>query len=328
VGRQDLNKTMATMSYDTLKMEFKGKMISIYKQADNLSGGSLTIVGDAFRGFIEANAAESAASIAYYALFSLFPLLIFLISFASSVLENEEVQQRILDLIEQFLPTAQQLIKVNIQQALNIRGTVQIVSTIGLLWAASGVFNALGHSINRAWHTAPQRNFLFGRLVALAMVAALTGLMIVWIVFTTAFSLLPLFKIPLFGDIVIYEGYAWGILSRFIPWFVIFVLFINVYRWLPNTKVRWREALVGAGVAALGWELTNGAFRWYLSSGFASYQLVYGSLGALIALMLWIYLGSLIVLFGAHLSASVALHTRIKKKRGGSPSGKNKKRTR
>ena len=319
---------MATMSYDALKIEFKGKVKTIYKQADTLTGGSLTIIGEAIRGFAETNGAESAASIAYYAMFSLFPLLIFLISFASSVLENEDVQQRILNLIEEFLPAAQQLIKANIEQALNVRGTVQIVSTIGLLWAASGVFNALAHSINRAWHTAPQRNFLFGRLVALAMVAALTGLMIVWIVFTTAFSLLPLFEIPLFGGIVIYDTFAWRILSWFIPWFVIFVLFVNIYRWLPNTKVRWREALVGAGVAALGWELANGAFRWYLSSGFATYQLVYGSLGTLIALMLWIYLGSLIVLFGAHLSASVALHRRIKKKRGSSISRKNKKGTR
>ena len=68
----------------------------------------------------------------------------------------------------------------------------------------------------------------------------------------------------------------------------------------------------GAAVAAVGWELANGAFKWYLTSGLARYQLVYGSLGALIALMLWIYISSIIVLFGAHLSATIAMHTRLK----------------
>jgi membrane protein len=303
------------IDYSAFAKRLKGEARSRYKKADKLSGGALTIVVDTFNSFVEAKAAESAASIAYYALFSLFPLLIFFISFASSILENEQIQQQILDTIGQFLPTAQGLVKANIEQALNVRGTVQIVSTVGLLWAASGVFNALGHSINQAWHTAPRRNFLHGRLVAVAMVFALTGLLVIWLFFSTAFSLLPLFEIPLFGGINVYDTYLWSIFSRFIPWFVIFIMFVNVYRWLPNTKVTWREALVGAAIGALGWELINGAFKFYLASGLASYQLVYGSLGALIALMLWIYLSSIIVLLGAHLSATIAAHTRLKQKK-------------
>lgn len=294
-----------------LAMEFKVKVKSMYQQVDRLCGGALSITVDTIKNFSDAHAAESAASIAYYALFSLFPLLIFLIGFVSSVLENESVQQTVLDAVEQFLPAAQQLVKANIEQALNIRGTVQIVGTIGLLWAASGVFNALGHSINRAWHTAEARNFLSGRLVALAMVASLAGLLILWIFVTTVFNLFPRFEIPLFGGARIYDTYAWHITARLVPWFVIFLMFLNLYRWIPNTKVRWREAIGGAALAAVGWELANSAFRWYLTSGFATYHLVYGSLGALVALLLWIYLSSMIVLFGAHLSATIAMHTRI-----------------
>ncbi len=303
------------ISYSSLKIKFKSKGKAIYQQADSRCGGSLTIIVKTIEGFIETRAMESAASMAYYALFSAFPLLIFLVGFVSSVLKDEPVQQLALDAVQQYLPIALDLVKGNIEHAVSISGTVQIIGTIGLLWAATGVFTALTHSIDRAWHTARERNFVFGRLVALAMVASLTGLLIVWVLFTTAFNLLPWFEIPIFGDIIVYQTYAWGIASQTIPWFVIFVLFVNVYRWVPNTKVRWREAMVGAAVAAVGWELTNSAFSWYLSSAWARYQLIYGSLGTVVALMLWVYVINAIMLFGVHLSATIAMQTRLKNRK-------------
>ena len=66
----------------------------------------------------------------------------------------------------------------------------------------------------------------------------------------------------------------------------------------------------GAVVGAIGWELAQRGFSWYLTSGFASYRLVYGSLGAVIAFMIWLYVTALVVLYGAHLSAAVAFHRR------------------
>ena len=299
------------MNDSILKVEHKLNARLFFRQAIKLGQTIFKILVDTVRSFLSANAAGAAASIAYYTLFSFFPLLILLIGFASSVLEDEPVQQLVLDAVAQTLPTAQDLVKGNIERALSVGGTVQIAGSIGLLWSATGVFTVLAQSINRAWHTAPARNFLFGRLVALAMVVSLTALLILWVISTTVFGLLPRFEIPIFGGIVIYNTYAWRILSRLIPYFFIFILFLNLYRWIPNTKVRWREALWGAGVSALGWELANSAFALYLGNSLARYQLIYGSLGALIALMLWIYLSSTIVLFGAHLSATVAAHTRL-----------------
>jgi membrane protein len=143
------------------------------------------------------------------------------------------------------------------------------------------------------------------------MIASLTGLLILWIISTTILSLLPWFEVPLLGDIRIYDTYLWSILSNIIPWFLIFLTFLSLYRWVPNTKVYWWEAAWGAAVAALGWELVNRGFSWYLTSGLARYQLVYGSLGAVIALLLWLYLSALIVLYGAHLSAAIAQRTRV-----------------
>ena len=299
-------------TYSTFKLKFKTTFQTIYQQVDSLCGGTLTIIVKTIEGFIEARAMESAASMAYYALFSFFPLLIFVVGSASSLLKDEPVQQLVLDAVEKYLPIALDLVKGNIEHAVNASSAVQIVGTIGLLWAATGVFTALTHSIDRAWHTASERNFVFGRLVALAMVASLTGLLIVWILFTTVFNLLPWFEIPIFGGLVVYQTYAWSIASQTVPGFAIFLMFVNLYRWVPNTKVRWREAAAGAVIASLGWEIANTTLSWYLTGAWARYQLIYGSLGTAVALLLWVYVSSAIVLFGAHLSANIALQTRLK----------------
>ncbi len=78
---------------------------------------------------------------------------------------------------------------------------------------------------------------------------------------------------------------------------------------MPNTEVKRRAAFWGALVAALAWEVAANGLAWYLKSGLVQYELVYGSLGAVVALMFWIYLSSWITLFGAHLSAAIAQHT-------------------
>jgi membrane protein len=82
-------------------------------------------------------------------------------------------------------------------------------------------------------------------------------------------------------------------------------MFLSLYRWVPNTKVGWSGPLVGAFLAAFAWEVAASVFAWYLGSGLVQYELIYGSLGTVVALMLWIYIGSLITLFGAHLGAAV-----------------------
>ncbi len=292
-----------------LKLALKTRSKNLYQVVDLKCLGIPTILVKTVEGFVETRAMESAASMAYYALFSFFPLIIFVVGAVSSVLEDEPVQQMVLDIVGLYLPVALNFVQENIKHAVDTSGTVQLAGTIGLLWAATGVFTALAHSIDRAWHTAPERNFVWGRLVALAMVASLTGLLIVWVLFKTVFSLLPLFEI---GDIKVYETNTWLISANILPWFAIFVLFVNIYRWVPNTKVRWREAIIGAICAALAWEFANAAFSWYLSSAWGRYQLIYGSLGALVGFMLWIYVGNAIILFGAHLCANIAWHTRSK----------------
>ena len=280
-----------------------------YAWADQRSGGALSILRCAVQRFGEMRAAEAAASVAYWAFFSLFPLLLFLVAIGSFVLASEQVYGQVVNFAGQIFPGSQDLIQQNIQQVLTLRGPVGLIGLVGLLWSASEAFDALSRHINRAWSTARPRAAWQYRLLGLGMIGALAGLLVLSLLSTAVANLLTGLQIPLGGSVSIYETALWKILSSLVPAIFTFLMFLNLYRWAPHTKVKWSQAMWGALVATLAWQLAASAFAWFLRSGLAQYQLIYGSLGTVVALMLWIYLCSWITLFGAHLSAAVAQHT-------------------
>lgn len=265
----------------------------------------------AIRRFNEVQASKAAAAMTYYTLFSLFPLLLFLVAVSSSVLKSADIQAKILEFTAEVFPTSYNLVESNIEQVLRLRGAVSVAGMVGLLWSATAVFSALMQNVNEAWHSAKPRNFFKNRLMALVIVAAMVGLVLVSLFFTTITNLFSRFDVALWNELVNHNSFRWRVFSNWGPMFSIFLAFLVLYWWGPNTKVRWQEAAWGALVAATGWELVKGAFGWYISSRFARHQLVYGSLGAVIALMLWIYLSNLIILFGAHISAAIGYYRQL-----------------
>jgi len=181
---------------------------------------------------------------------------------------------------------------------------------IGLLWSATSFFTTLAYHIDRAWVESELRGYLRRRLQALIMVSILAGLFVLSLIATASLDILRHFSQSLWGGFSIVEDPLWPLLSGFLPFLFIFFMLLGLYRWVPNTGVRLSEAIIAALAASIGMEVTTSAFSWYLHSGMVRYQLIYGSLGAVVALMLWIYLNSLITLFGAHLSAAIAQQTR------------------
>jgi membrane protein len=289
-----------------LQKNFADKIGTFHRRANDVAGGSFAILTDAIRHFGDVRAAEATASIAFYAIFALFPLLLALIAAGSFVLESEQVQQQVLDVVDEVFPVSHALIERNIRAVLELRGTVRLVALASLVWSAMGVLTVLARNINRAWPQAKPRSFLENRLVALGMVGGLAVLLALSSVSNTVLDVLARFSVPLGGGISIYETPLWTISSSVAPRLFAFAALLGLYRWTPNTEVKWSEAFWGALVATVAWEVATNGFTWYLSSGIVHYELVYGSLGAVVALMLWIYIIGLIILFGAHLSAAIA----------------------
>lgn len=282
------------------------KLREVYETANRRTGGWLAVISRSIHQFGEARAPEAAAGLAYYAFFSLFPLMLALIAVGSFILEQDQVFDQVTQLVNQVFPTSQLLIETNLERVLELRGAVGVIGIIGLTWSGTAVFTNLVHNINNAWPAAKPRGFLGKRLIAFGVVGILIGLLALAAFGTIALNLISRMDLLSFGGINLVDMRNWTFFSRILEWMVKTLLFLGLYTWVPNIRVDRAAAAVGAVVAATAWELATSGFTWYLTSGIVQYELIYGSLGTIVAMLFWIYLSSLIILYGAHLSAAVS----------------------
>lgn len=271
---------------------------------DHRSGGWIDIVRQSSGRFLAMRGFDASASLAYYALFSLFPLTLVLASLLGFFFRGEIAYTRAIGFIRTVFPFSGELIDRELRDIFSQMGTFGILGLIGLLWAASGYFTVLARNINQAWPKVKLRGLVHSRLVALGMLAGLVILMLFSILTSTLISLLPAF-LSFIGGGSLAEWPGWVIALRLVTVLFTYVMFMAVYRWVPNKTVTWKSVFIGALVATIAWELARLLFTLFLSSGLARYQFVYGSLGALIALMVWIYFSNSIVLFGAYIVATL-----------------------
>ncbi len=254
----------------------------------------------AFKRLGEERGTEAAASIAFYGFFSLFPLLLVLVAVGSSFLKIPRAEAEVLEFLIGLFPFSGELVAKNIEQVLQIRGSVGALALLALAWSGSGVFSVLAININRAWPKTSQHNFIKRRLFALLMLSILVIVLLLLFVLRNIFPLLLSFVNgwePLLGKLHYFSPLMIG--------GTLFVTLLILYRWIPNRRVPLKPGIWGGVVASCALGVATKGFTWYLKSGLARYNLVYGSLGAIAILLLWIYISAYIILFGMHLSAAV-----------------------
>lgn len=274
----------------------------LYQRADRISGNRLNILKDAINTFTVTRANQAAASLAYYLIFSLFPLLLVLVSAGSFFLDSEQVYLKISQLVQQNIPASYEWIDENLRHILEQRGAVGIIGLATLIWAASGGFMSLAYNINLAWLEAPQRNFFQRRLIGLQMIAGLSGLFILSLLVDSIINVLHILNLP-FGSFLDLAIWKW--ISNLFSWLVIFLLFYVLYALVPTVNVRASAVLWGALISSVAWKIATALFSLYVRSGLGRYELIYGSVGALVAFLFLVYILATIALFGAHLTSAI-----------------------
>jgi membrane protein len=285
----------------------------IYTSADKKLGGWLSLLRATGREFQNDDGSTMAAAIAYYALFSFFPVVLLMITVSSFFFTSATAQKEVIAWAERYIPTSGDLIRANIGQILRARGAVSLLAILSLLWSGSGVFSALDRAVNRAWDVTELRLFWRQKLLAFGMILGAGGLLLISIVSTTFFNVIRRLRLPLtgwqlFGKWLMFPN----LLSTLLPVTLTILIFLLLYRILPNTTVRWSDVWPGALLTSLGWELAKYLFTWYLAN-FASYNLVYGSVALLIAFLAWSYYTGLILILGAEFTAEFARTRRARK---------------
>jgi membrane protein len=274
---------------------------NLYGRLDRRLGGVPSLLVRTALAFGEDDGPLMARSIAYYALFAVFPAILAFIAIASTVLNTEEVQEAVLGLVSDYMPVAYDLVAANIQNLLSARETVSLVALLGLIWSASGVFSAIFRAVNRAWGIARSKLALWHRVWGLLMISVVGVFFLLALFVGPALSLIRALQGPVFG----WQPLARPGIDRLLGWLsalapVLFSVFafMLLYRTTPRARVTWGDVWLGGLIAGLIWEAGKQIFTWYVSN-IATYSVIYGSVGAIIAFILWSYLSGQLILLGA-----------------------------
>jgi membrane protein len=247
------------------------------------------------------DAGQRAAGVAYYAIISIFPLLLGLIAVFGFFLPSLNLQDQLLKFVGNNIPGATNILKDNIANVIKLRGVMSILSIVILFWSASALFSSISLAINRAWNVIRHRNFFIRKASELSMVFG-TG--ILFLLSLGASSVITIMhgvlNLPTTSLIMVYVS------TKLAAFLLIFLVFLLLYKFIPNTKTYWRGVWPGALLAAVLFELARTLFIFYLDN-FANYQLIYGSITSIIVLLVWIYYSSLVMILGAEFTFQYSL---------------------
>jgi membrane protein len=251
---------------------------------------------------LDDDVAGEAAKVAYFAFLSLPPA--FLVLFAlTGMFGGDETATRIADQLERTLPSsASELIDDFVQDVVHEQAPGPLSFGFLLaLWASSNVFMALGGALNKAYDVEENRSWVKRRLLAV-------GVMLVSALFLLVSSIV-IFAGPSITAAVNLFGAAellWTVLQWPLALLMVVAAFWIVYYVLPaRDQKRDRSVILqGATAAALLWIATTATFRVYIAN-FASYSDTYGFLGAVIVLLLWLYITGIVVLAGGEINSEL-----------------------
>ncbi|RYD71875.1 MAG: YihY/virulence factor BrkB family protein, partial [Sphingobacteriales bacterium] len=235
-----------------------------------------------------------ASSIAFNLVLSLFPALIFLFTLLPYI-PIDNLHQQIMFFLKSLMPaSAYETVDTTVTDILaEPRGGLLSFGLLGALWFASnGIF-----SLMQTFNKRDKRQFWKKRVIAIGLTFAL-GILLVTII---SLFLLTEFSIELLIYYTTISHKLLALLLMGIRWFLLFVLLVGasviLYRLGDRRSEKWRYTFPGAILASILTVITSGLYAFYVDS-FANYNRLYGSLGAMIITMLWLYFNSMVLIIG------------------------------
>ena len=245
-----------------------------------------------------------ASSIAYYALLSLFPFFLLAFSILASVAGTEAERAKILEFVLRYFPAQFEFVTQQLDSMQQARVRLGVAGSVLMIWAAMGVFGAVTSAVNHAWGVEKQPSYLKHKLISLVMLITAGLLLLAGLLLVSAISVVE----ARWFAVVVARAPALGVLQTFALQFAPTVLFIFVvglvFYFVPNAKVRFRDVWVGAVITGLLWRLALSGFSLYVRD--QSRFSVHGSIAAVVVFLLWVYVSSVIFLYGAEVTAAYA----------------------
>jgi len=244
-----------------------------------------------------------AAAISFFALLSLFPLFLLAASAIGFFLgSSEDAFGQIVTAVKRFFPraTARDIERL----LLPLVEKKTIAGGLGLLflgWVAFALFEAVVRAINAIWGQAKIRSFLHRQLGAFLIMLGSGTLLLLAFGISWFALLLQAIDLALAERLPFRITPLWDLLLLFVPMLLTIGMFTFIYLVASARSVPFKEALIGGLAAGVLWQITKLAFNWYILHFADWYANIYGLLGGLIALLLWIFYTSLLLLLGAEI---------------------------
>jgi YihY family inner membrane protein len=238
----------------------------------------------------------------YLGLLTLFPALLLLLALSNRIAAGNQMVHHIV----QVYPGSSKFLQDTIRSLSGIGTEVMITCGVIVLWAGSWVFSVVERALNRIWGTTP-RTFLHGRALTLGMIGIAGLLLSVSVLATSVLVALQEIagrlsprQLENYRFLASVGSLFWQVVFALFSLLVTVALFALVYRFMPNAHVTLRDTIPGSVIAGLLWEGAKYLFAWSLN--YFHYDQIYGSVGAVVAVLTWGYVSSLVLLFGAQLT--------------------------
>ena len=248
---------------------------------------------------------QLAASISYYALLSVFPAAILMAVIFGQIISGDDARREVVDFLFDNLPVSEDEGRRDLEKVVDdVTGnpaTLGIIGLAALLYSASALMGAVRNSLAIVWGSERERPPLRGKALDILLVLGL-GLLIA---LSLAATIVRGFAVDLSKDLGLTGRVLESALDAsgfLIPFLLSVITFAVVYRVVPHPRPRLRDVWPGILLAAVGYELAKRGFALYLEN-FGNYSAVYGSLGAVITFLVFIYIAAMVFLMGAEFAA-------------------------
>ncbi len=270
----------------------------------------ITLVSRVSREMQRDDVTHLAAGVSYFAIFSIFPILLGFMAIIGIFLESEAARLEFFQIISENLPGSEEFIAAiipvvtdNIRTMVAFRGPLVLISLVGVLWSATGVFAAISRAVDRAWDIPYNRPYLIAKARQIVMVFSMGIPFLISCLATAIVSALAALAEQQF---TILGGWLRGGVAQItlltVDWGLMLLVFLVAYRYVPNTKTYWRYVWLGAVVATVLYQLGRHIFIWYLGN-LANYDTTYGPVSSVMVFLFWTYLSALTLILGAEISS-------------------------
>jgi len=242
------------------------------------------------------------AQITYYLLLAIFPFMIFLLN----LLKMFNIEQTtIMNTIGKIIPAQlSQLVVSIVNEVISSSGvTLLSLGMITTLWSASRGTNAIITGLNKAYDVKEERSFIVVKGVGLLATLGIPLMILASFLFVVLGEQIGQFLFDKLG-LSDYLG-VWELLRVIIPISGMTFYFTLLYKLAPNRHIKLNQAVIGAIFSTIGWIAVSMLFSFYISQ-FGNYSKVYGGLGSIIVLLLWLNLSSTILIIGGEINAEIA----------------------